>query len=900
MSLFAAEPPKKRRRNSGQGAGGRAPKKNKKSIQSQISNAMKNVDANPDELYGLLSNVDISYSSEKLALWIAEQINLPVFKRVLVITSNWPGYRFQTFKSQVEMYLASSLRRAVVEQRIPYMNRIWEKCLVLAKEHNAIHGLISQLIRVSNPARISRRLFGHRIWVHKTRPCATFQEGTSYGKGRLNFKIVIVNRQRSTPQALVHIQGSSQQQWYDITRWIGRGRNVESIDIGSINITANDKLQVIANSSSSSSSSSSSGAAAAPVPDYVWDYATKTLTINANVGENQFRDRTDIIIREVIIKDSVTTIGDGAFWGCSSLASVTFGAGLQTIGWGAFDGCSSLASVAFPDALQTIGWAAFFRCSSLASVAFGNGLQEIGGEAFDGCSSLALVAFPGALQTIGVGAFQGCSSLASVAFPDALQSIGAGAFHGCSSLSEIKIPQSLDTSTVTGWTNLPSSVTVIVSLEIGDSEDEDEYMSGVASSSPSSSSSSSAAVVCEENAILLPKIKELFALAIKTGHLQSHIELQELCELAVKHNVADIFDFLLGKYGGMVTDGMVLRAVRAKNLDMLGKLLAYEPIDLAGSLIGATRDHFTLGVEKLLAAGAGPTILHVNIVTRNLNIELLRLFLDAKYRVDATGADSKGNTCMHYLGIASSGRNRRADVDEACELLQKAGCGLNVRNLDGKTPLEMASNTEARNVLIEAGGGGVISLSSFRELSRSINYTITLNTYDSMIIDDVVESAVRCVPCKHVFNFSSLHTWLSQKYGQIHQEAAYPEKFVHTCPFCKENVENIEFFSTESAKAWNDLESAAKKVEERSYAEIKSLEERPAYVQFMEKSAAAKAEEKRFLALAHKARKDASDAALEADNAIESERARIRDAANAAAKNFRDKQILDGLTKLKF
>ena len=186
-------------------------------------------------------------------------------------------------------------------------------------------------------------------------PVPRSRKGRPYGKGRLNFKIVIVNRQRSTPQALVHIQGSSQQQWYDITRWIGRGRNVESIDIGSINITANDKLQVIANSSSSSSSSSSSGAAAAPVPDYVWDYATKTLTINANVGENQFRDRTDIIIREVIIKDSVTTIGDGAFCGCSSLASVAFPDALQTIGRGAFCGCSSLASVAFPDALQTIG-----------------------------------------------------------------------------------------------------------------------------------------------------------------------------------------------------------------------------------------------------------------------------------------------------------------------------------------------------------------------------------------------------------------------------------------------------------------------------------------------------------------------------------------------------------------
>ena len=81
-------------------------------------------------------------------------------------------------------------------------------------------------------------------------------------------------------------------------------------------------------------------------------------------------------------------------------------------------------SVVVLDALQTIGEDAFFGCSSLASVAFPDALQTIGEDAFYGCSSLASVAFPDALQTIGVSAFSGCSSLASVAFPDALQTIG--------------------------------------------------------------------------------------------------------------------------------------------------------------------------------------------------------------------------------------------------------------------------------------------------------------------------------------------------------------------------------------------------------------------------------------------------------------------------------------------
>ena len=76
------------------------------------------------------------------------------------------------------------------------------------------------------------------------------------------------------------------------------------------------------------------------------------LTINSNVRQDQFRGRADI--KEVIIKDGVTTIGEFAFFECSSLTSVTLPAGLQTIGEFAFFECSSLTSVTLPAGLQTI------------------------------------------------------------------------------------------------------------------------------------------------------------------------------------------------------------------------------------------------------------------------------------------------------------------------------------------------------------------------------------------------------------------------------------------------------------------------------------------------------------------------------------------------------------------
>ena len=56
---------------------------------------------------------------------------------------------------------------------------------------------------------------------------------------------------------------------------------------------------------------------------------------------------------------SVTSIGGGAFDGCSKLTSVTIPDSVTSIGWGAFDGCSSLTSVTIPDSVTSIGYSAF-------------------------------------------------------------------------------------------------------------------------------------------------------------------------------------------------------------------------------------------------------------------------------------------------------------------------------------------------------------------------------------------------------------------------------------------------------------------------------------------------------------------------------------------------------------
>ena len=164
-----------------------------------------------------------------------------------------------------------------------------------------------------------------------------------------------------------------------------------------------------------------------------------------------------------------TVLGQGAFYQCVSLESVTIHEGVTTLGLGAFHGCTKLKPVNIPQSVTTMNENVFRDCSALTTVNFANGIlletipnagfynsgltsinipasvTTIGNDAFGRCASLPSITIPVSMTSIGTSAFSGCSLLATVTFADGinLETIPASCFYECRALESISIPVSV-------------------------------------------------------------------------------------------------------------------------------------------------------------------------------------------------------------------------------------------------------------------------------------------------------------------------------------------------------------------------------------------------------------------------------------------------------------------------
>ncbi|MBQ8163668.1 MAG: leucine-rich repeat protein [Clostridia bacterium] len=180
--------------------------------------------------------------------------------------------------------------------------------------------------------------------------------------------------------------------------------------------------------------------------------ALKNITVPNNVtsiGDYAFNSCTSL--EKITLSKNLTSVSNSAFNGCASikeatipvvaisalpktkLQALTINSGTE-IPASAYEGCTSLKNVTIGDTVTSIGNGAFYDCASLESVAIGNSVIEIGSSAFESCVSLKNVSLGNKVATIGEYAFYDCTSLASIDIPSSVTSIKESAFDSCSLL----------------------------------------------------------------------------------------------------------------------------------------------------------------------------------------------------------------------------------------------------------------------------------------------------------------------------------------------------------------------------------------------------------------------------------------------------------------------------------
>jgi len=188
---------------------------------------------------------------------------------------------------------------------------------------------------------------------------------------------------------------------------------------------------------------------------------------------------------------NITTVGESAFYGCTTLTDIMIPNSVTSIGQTAFAYCTQLTGITIPNSVTNIGNYAFLTCTSLTKITIPNGVTYIGNSIFAYCTSLSSIIvetsntvydtrnncnaiietesdtlicgckntiIPSGVTTIGYGAFAGCISLTDIIIPSGVTSIGDYAFDDCTSLTGIIIPNSVTSvgvATFQGCTSLP-------------------------------------------------------------------------------------------------------------------------------------------------------------------------------------------------------------------------------------------------------------------------------------------------------------------------------------------------------------------------------------------------------------------------------------------------------------
>ena len=164
-----------------------------------------------------------------------------------------------------------------------------------------------------------------------------------------------------------------------------------------------------------------------------------------SIGSSAFYRCTGLT--SLSIGNAVTLIDTDAFYGCSGLTSISVDNGNSK--YDSRNNCNALIETAsnslvlgckntnIPNSVTSIGNNAFNGCSELSSIDIPNSVTSISSNAFKGCSGLTSIDIPNTVTSIGNQAFYGCTGLTNVNIGNSVTSIGSSAFNLCRNLTKV-------------------------------------------------------------------------------------------------------------------------------------------------------------------------------------------------------------------------------------------------------------------------------------------------------------------------------------------------------------------------------------------------------------------------------------------------------------------------------
>jgi hypothetical protein len=186
------------------------------------------------------------------------------------------------------------------------------------------------------------------------------------------------------------------------------------------------------------------------IGESVFGNCTKLSTINLEAGNSVYLLQDGVLYNKAkttliqyppgktnasfTIPNTVTSIGSGAFFGCTSLKSVTIPNSVTSVGNAAFADCTGITSINIPNSVTSIGNAAFSK-TGITSVTIPNNLNRIADFAFSN-NGITSVTIPNSVTRIGDGAFDS-TALTNITIPNSVTRIGDNAFGSCTKLNSV-------------------------------------------------------------------------------------------------------------------------------------------------------------------------------------------------------------------------------------------------------------------------------------------------------------------------------------------------------------------------------------------------------------------------------------------------------------------------------